>query len=336
MHDHPQVENESYRSGFVALIGRPNVGKSALLNRLVGQKIAISTHVPQTTRHRIRGVVTTRKSQVVFLDSPGFSKPLDNLGKYLSEEGQAALQEADMLVAVMDGALPPGKGDIWILQQVIATGKPFVVVANKLDLALALRAKHLKPTRDGRRRPPEMTQFKKEFVSGYEALLASLMPEGRTPPPVLAVSAHQGAGVQGMLDHLRTLLPEGPAYYGEEDVTDQRLREMSAELIREQLLIQLYEELPHSVAVSIDTFDESDPALIRIAATLFVNAASQKGMVIGKKGETIKALGSGARVSLEALLETQVFLDLQVKVKPNWRKDEAFLKALNLASSTIV
>ncbi|MFM7468051.1 MAG: GTPase, partial [Vampirovibrionales bacterium] len=132
------VQDDPFRSGFVALVGRPNVGKSAILNTLVGQKIAISTHVPQTTRHRIRGVVTTRKSQVIFLDTPGFSKPIDHLGNYLVEEGQAALKEADMLVAVMDGSLPPGKGDAWMLAQVIQAQKPWMLFVNKLDLFMGL------------------------------------------------------------------------------------------------------------------------------------------------------------------------------------------------------
>jgi GTP-binding protein Era len=336
-----------FRSGFVALVGRPNVGKSAILNKVVGQKIAISTHVPQTTRHRIRGVVTTRKSQVIFLDTPGFSKPIDHLGNYLVEEGQAALKEADMLVAVMDGSLPPGKGDAWVLTQVMASGKPWMLFVNKLDLFQALgedQAKHTKSQRGRKnggtqqaRQVHPLKQALRTMLTPYQTLLSTVQTEMPDANPelfkgVIGGSAHEGVGIQAMLDVVRRDLPEGPSYFEVDDVTDQRLREMTAELIREQLLILLYDELPHSVAVTIDHFDESNPSCIRISATLYVNAKSQKGMVIGKGASMIKAIGTQARETIQELLETQVFLNLEVKVKENWRKDEKFLSAINLAT----
>lgn len=299
-----------FKSGFVGVVGRPNVGKSTLLNRLVGQKVAITSNVAQTTRHRIRGVVTVPNTgQIVLLDTPGFSKPLDHLGTYLTAEGQAALNESDAFLVVVNIAETPGKGDAWVLEQVKATGKFILLVMNKLDTVKNKRA------------------LLEKHKQQYLALL-----EGYDQYQHVVVSARTGKQCDGVTKALLRHLPEGPAYYDADALTDQRLREMTAELIREQVMRQTSEELPHSVAVVIDSFDESKPEKVVIHASLVVNQPSQKGMVIGKGGHQIKAIGQAARKGIEDLVGRSVFLDLTVTVKQNWRKDDNFLQSLGLAT----
>lgn len=302
-----------FRSGFAALIGRPNVGKSTLLNRLVGQKIAITSPVAQTTRHRVKGVVTTAKGQIVFLDTPGFSKPLDSLGGYLTDEGMAALNEADVLLFVADLAQLPGKGDAWILEQIAPLQKPVFMILNQAD-----RLKN---------NPQKLLSQRQAYRELFEKTL------GRPPHEYLTISAKTGKNIQSVITKIFRLLPAGPAYYPEDAVTDQRLREISAEIIREKVLLNTQEEIPHSVAVAIETFDETSE-ITRITATLIADQKSQKGILIGKGGHMIKTIGSQARTELETLLERKVFLDLTVKIKENWRKDPAFLKSLGLAPPT--
>lgn len=297
-----------YRSGFVAILGRPNVGKSTLLNQLVGQKVAITSPVAQTTRHRIKGVVTTPQGQVVFLDTPGFSKPLDKLGSFLNDEGHAALSEADMFVLVVDVSQPPGKGDQWVAEQIRATNKFMLLVLNKMD---ALKNK-----------PERLAEHRKlynDLIENY--------PQAK----VLSVSAKTGKNMQALVESLIRRLPEGPQYYPEDAVTDQRMREITAEIIREKVLLNTREEIPHSVAIAIESFDESDAALTRINATLYVDQESQKGILIGERGNMLKTIGTQARHEIEAMLEKQVHLALLVKLKKNWRKDPVFLKSLGLA-----
>lgn len=299
-----------FRSGFIGVVGRPNVGKSTLLNRLVGQKVAITSNVAQTTRHRIRGVVTVPKTgQVVLLDTPGFSKPLDTLGNYLTAEGQAALNESDGFMVVVNIAESPGKGDMWVLEQVKETGKFILLVMNKADTV----------------------KNKRQLLERNKAQYLQLM-DGYSQFQHVVVSARTGKHCDNVVKSLIRHLPEGPAYYDEDALTDQRMREMTAELIREQIMRQMADELPHSVAVVIDKFDESNPEKLVVTATLYVNQTSQKGMVIGKGGHQIKAIGQAARKSVEDLVGTSVFLDLNVAVKQNWRKDEGFIQSLGLAT----
>ncbi|MFM7390767.1 MAG: GTPase Era [Vampirovibrionales bacterium] len=302
--------NVPHRSGFVALVGRPNVGKSTLMNKLLGQKIAITSPVMQTTRHRIRGIITIKHAQLVLLDTPGFSKPIDALGSYLVEEGQAALSEADTFGVVMDITSPPGPGDAWVIHQVQAAAgdKPILLILNKND------------------RIRGNTALNKERTVAYTQLFGS-----QPPKRVVHISAKTGKHIQNLEEALFGILPIGPRFYEPDTVTDQRIREITAELIREQVLHLTHDELPHSIAVGIEHFDESDPALIRISATVYVNQPSQKGMVIGKSGEMIKTIGTQARKAIEAMVETQVFLELNVKLKKQWRKDDAFLQAIGLA-----
>jgi GTP-binding protein Era len=298
----------TFKSGFIALLGRPNVGKSTLINRLVGQKIAIASPVAQTTRHRIKGVVTQPNGQAIFLDTPGFSKPIDKLGGYLTDESLAAVNEADAFILVVDASVPPGKGDAWVAEKIRETDKFVLLVLNKCDV---------------HKNKPEI--FKQHYK-----MYANLL-EGYKNQDIMTVSAKTGKNVSRIIDTVLQYLPEGPAYFPEDEVTDQRMREMTAEIVREQVLLQTREEIPHSVAVGIDDFDESDPELTRISATLYVDQKSQKGILIGMGGSMIKSIGSAARPIIEEMLEMRIHLALQVKTKENWRKDNAFLKTLGLA-----
>jgi GTP-binding protein Era len=298
----------SYRSGFIAILGRPNVGKSTLLNRLVGQKIAITSPVAQTTRHRIKGVVSSEKGQLVFLDTPGFSKPLDKLGNFLTDESMAALSEADAFVLVVDVTSPPGKGDAWVAEKIRETGKYVVLVINKID---ALKNKQAR-----------LEEHKKLYGDLFKDY-----PKAK----VLSVSAKTGKNLNELVESLIRKMPEGPAYYPEDAVTDQRLREITAEIIREKVLLNTREEIPHSVAVGIERFDESREDLVQVDAVLYVDQKSQKGILIGENGQMIKTIGMQARVEIEELLEQKVHLALNVKLKANWRKDPVFLKSLGLA-----
>ena len=303
------MANSAFRSGFIALIGRPNVGKSTLLNRLVGQKIAITSSVVQTTRHRIQGILTVpNKGQLIFVDTPGFTKALDNLGKFTTQEGQAALSEADVMVVIVDGSTAPGKGDAWLIEQASNSKKPFVLLMNKTD-------------RIPKTKYDERLSEYQELVTD-ETALSHFMP----------ISAQTGKHVHKLTDIFLPLLPNGPAYFPEEQVTDQRYREMVAEIIREKILRNTQEEIPHSVAIAIESYDESNPALLKIKATLYVDQPSQKPILIGKGGEGIKTIGTEARKSIETLVETKVFLDLNVKIKRHWRKDPAFLNQLGLTA----
>jgi GTPase len=297
-----------FRSGFVALLGRPNVGKSTLLNRLVGQKIAITSPVAQTTRHRIKGVVTSEKGQIVFLDTPGFSKPLDKLGNYLTDESLAALSEADVFVMVADISQLPGKGDVWVAEQLKATGKFILLVLNKIDTL--------------KNKPDKLQEHRKLYSDLFKDYVNS---------KVLSISAKTGKHMSELIETVIRKLPQGPAYYPEDAVTDQRLREITAEIIREKVLLNTREEIPHSVAVGIESFDETQPDLTRIDATLYVDQKSQKGIVIGHEGNMIKTIGTQARAEIEELLEQKVHLALNVKIRENWRKDPVFLKSLGLA-----
>lgn len=297
-----------FRSGFVALLGRPNVGKSTLLNRLVGQKIAITSPVAQTTRHRIKGVVTSEKGQIIFLDTPGFSKPLDRLGNYLTDEGMAALSEADLFVMVVDVTQPPGKGDAWVAEQLKETGKFVLLVVNKIDTL--------------KNKPAKLQEHRTLYGDLFKSYANH---------KVLSVSAKTGKHMTELIDMVVRKLPEGPAYYPEDAVTDQRLREITAEIIREKVLLNTREEIPHSVAIGLESFDETDPEITRIDATLYVDQKSQKGILIGHEGSMIKTIGMEARVEIETLLEQKVHLALNVKVRENWRKDTKFLKSLGLA-----
>ena len=288
----------------MAIVGRPNAGKSTLMNRLIGQKVAITSLVAQTTRYRIKGVLHHARGQAILLDTPGFSKAMDSLTHFLVEQAHAGLNEADVIMWVVDMTLPPGPGDAWMAGQIGKVNKPVILVLNKRD------------------RMKNDTAKAAAHRQAYQALYPSAV-------ATVSVSARTGKQVADIENLLMDNLPEGPAYYPEDTITDQRLRELAAELIREQVLRQMDDELPHSVAVLLEQFDESDPECVRIMATLVVNQPSQKQIVVGAGGQRIKQIGTEARKAIELMLEQKVFLALHVEVRKNWRRDAKFIELLH-------
>jgi GTP-binding protein Era len=293
-------EARPIRSGIVAVVGRPNVGKSTLVNALVGQKVAIVSDKPQTTRRDIRAIATDDEAQIVYTDTPGFHKPRTMLGVRLNDLVGEAVDGVDVVVQVVDGASGVGRGDAYVYEQKVApSGAPAICVVNKID---AVR---------GHAEVPELARAAE--LGAFDE--------------VVPVSAATGAGVDILRALLIARLPEGSLLYPPDDVTDQSLETRLAELIREQALRRTRDEVPHSIAVVIDEM-ERNGALERIHASLVVERDSQKGIVIGKGGATLKAIGTDARAEIEQLLGTKVFLDLRVTVLKDWQRDPRALERL--------
>jgi GTP-binding protein Era len=292
------------KSGLVALIGRPNAGKSTLLNRFVGQKIAIVSDKPQTTRHRIQGVWTRPGSQMVFIDTPGIHKPMHRMNRRMVDAALAALGDADVVVLVVDASLRPGRGDRFVLELLPRVRGPVILALNKTDLVV-------KPAL-----LPLMRQYAEAFA--FRA--------------IVPVSAQTGDGVDALAAEIRAALPDGPALFPDEYLTDQTERGLAAELIREQVLAHTHDELPYTTAVVIDRFEEPPAAggLTRIFASILVDHESQKPIVVGKGGAMIKRIGTAARKGLEEMLDGRVYLYLHVKVRQDWRDDERLLDELGL------
>lgn len=306
-----------HRSGYVAVIGRPNVGKSTLLNRLLGQKIAIVTPKPQTTRDPMLGIVTLPNAQILFLDTPGIHKPLHKLGEYMVAVAEETLTDADVVLWLVDGSAPPTEEDRLIagrLQEIHARTplRRLLLGLNKID-------QHPGRTPD----EPSL------HAAAYSALL-EWWSAGHTLT-LAPVSGKTGAGAPSLLETLRLLLPVGPRYYPEDEITDVQTRFVVAELIREQALLHLGEEVPHSIAVDVDEFTERGPQMTYISAVLYVERDSQKAIVLGKGGRTIKRIGQAARPQIQELVGTPVYLELWVKVWENWRKREETLRRLGYA-----
>jgi GTPase len=292
-----------FRSGFAGIVGRPNVGKSTLVNALVGQKVAIVSDVPQTTRRRIRGVLTTEEYQVVFADTPGFHKPRTRLGTRLNKVVGDSLAEVDVCVQVVDAAGGVGRGDAFVYaRQVAPLAVPKLCAVNKID-----RVPHAK----------------------LVAQLAATQALGEFDE-ILPVSAMTGKGLGELLEQIVARLPEGPRLFPADQATDQPLEERIAEIVREKALHATREEIPHSIAVVIEELEPPAEGsdLTRIRALVLVERSSQKGIVIGKGGEMLKLIGSEARPELEALLGTRVYLELRVKVQKEWQRDDAALTRL--------
>ncbi len=286
-----------FRSGFVALVGRPNVGKSTLVNQLVGRKVAITSDRPQTTRHAIRGVRTTAESQIVFLDTPGIHKPRTTLGERTNASARATLDEVDVVCLLVEANAPIGRGDRFIADLVRRSRSPRVLVLNKTDVAA------------------------KSDVLEHLAVATDALGEFDAYVPISALT---GDGVDALLGELEPRLPEGPMYFPDGEVTDQPEMFLAAELVREQLLRIARDELPHSIAVVVEPLDEDDEPVagehLRLRAVIRVERESQKGIVIGKGGAVLKEAGTNARHELEALLGVPVYLETRVKVDPDWQR----------------
>lgn len=292
-----------FRSGFIAIIGRPNVGKSTLVNALLGQKIAAVSPKPQTTRKRQLGILTTESAQLVFVDTPGLHNPRHKLGQYLNQEAEEALEGVDVLLWIVDASARPTDEDHLITSLLNRTSRrtPLVLAANKMDLV-----------------PAEV------LTSRLEAYQARLKKEAH----VITISATQNRNLDQLLELLISLLPFRPPEFDEEQVTDSYERDIAADLIREACLQQLRDEVPHGVGVRVDEFKERENGMLYIAATIFVERNSQKGIVIGEGGKMLKAIGSAARKEIEDMGGRNVFLELRVKVLKDWRNDENALRRL--------
>ena len=282
-----------FKSGFIAIIGRPNVGKSTLMNQLVGQKIAITSTVAQTTRNRLQGILTTEAAQLIFVDTPGIHKPHHELGKVLVKTAETAINSVDIVLFVVDCSVPAGGGDRYIIELLKNARTPIIVGLNKADLQVA------------------------ENEPALEASYAELI----RPYPWLIVkfSALTGTGLDNLQATLINHLEPGPYYYPPDLITDQPERFIMGELIREQILHLTRQEVPHSVAVVIEKVEEQ-PTLTRVFAAINVERESQKAIIIGKKGQMLKAIGIESRQQIQKLIAGEVYLELFVKVEPNWRQ----------------
>ncbi|HEY9864374.1 MAG TPA: GTPase Era [Candidatus Obscuribacterales bacterium] len=291
---------EGYKSGFVGIIGRPNVGKSTLMNQMVGQKIAITSPVAQTTRNRLRGILTTDEAQIIFVDTPGIHKPHHQLGKVLVQNAKSAISSVDVLLLVVDGSVEAGGGDRYIIELLEQVKIPVILGMNKLD------------------QQPEDTVI---IDRSYGQLAQP------HEWPVVKFSALTGDGVNDLQQLLINRLDPGPYYYPPDLVTDQPERFIMGELIREQILLHTREEVPHSVAISVDRVEE-DPKITRILSTIHVERPSQKGILIGHQGSMLKTIGSDARQQIQKLIDGKVYLELFVKVQPKWRQSRSQLADL--------
>jgi len=298
--------SDGFHSGFVSLVGRPNTGKSTLLNALVGQKIAIVADKPQTTRTAIQGVVTLPGAQIVFVDTPGIHQADSPLNKRLMDTVRNALEERDLLLFVADATRAPGEGDRRAIDMLRKTGTAALLVLNKIDLV-----------KEKARLLP--------LIEQYRAIhdFADYIP----------VSATRGKGLDELRKAILERLPEGPAYFPEDYVTDQPERFLAAELIREKVLAATRQEVPHSVAVMVDQWEETG-RLTRIYATIRVEREGQKAIVIGTKGAMLKRIGTLARQEMEKLFGVKIYLDLHVRLQPRWREKPAFLNALDWRTMT--
>ncbi len=295
-----------YRSGFIGLIGRPNVGKSTLMNQLVGQKIAITSPVAQTTRNRLRGILTTPETQMIFVDTPGIHKPHHRLGKVLVKNAQIAINSVDVLLFVVDGSVEAGGGDRYIADLLSQVQIPVILGLNKSDQ---------------QPQDPQHRVGPNPLDNTY-----ALMAEAHAWP-WQKFSALTGEGLEFLQQQLAERLPVGPYYYPPDLVTDQPERFIMGELIREQVLLLTREEVPYAVAVTIDQVEEA-PTITRVLATVYVERPSQKGILIGQGGSMLKAIGSAARQQMQKLIAGNVYLELFVKVRPKWRQSRTQLAEL--------
>ena len=299
----PKLNNVTdYKCGYAVVLARPNVGKSTLVNFITGQKIAITTNTAQTTRKQIKGILTEDDAQIVFIDTPGVHKPLNKLGEYLHEQSTSAIDDSDVILFLVDITQKAGKGDIWIVENCIKKSKkPVIIVANKIDLI-----------KDEGKKEANIISYKTLFDENL---------------PIIKVSAKTGKNIPKLIETIKSYLPNSPKLYPDDIITDQNMRMIASEVIREKIILNTKDEIPHSVAVLIDEY-KTENDIDKIKATIFVSADSQKGIIIGKNGSMLKKIGTDSRLELEEIIEGKVFLELFVKVKKNWQKDKTALKML--------
>ncbi|WIW69790.1 MULTISPECIES: GTPase Era [Anaerosinus] len=291
---------KGYKSGFVAVIGRPNVGKSTLINSLIGQKIAIMSDKPQTTRNKILCVLSQPDAQIIFIDTPGIHKPKHKLGEYMVSAAENTLKEVDVILFVVDASEDLGAGEMYILERLRNTKKPVVLVVNKID---KIDKQQILPTIS-------------RYADRYNFI------------GVVPISAKQNTNLDYLVDEIKKHLEEGPQYYPNDMVTDQPERLIAAELIREKVLHLTREEIPHAIAVDLEEMSRRENDDVYIRATIYVERDSQKGIVIGARGALLKEIGALARTDIEHLLGSKVYLDLWVKVKKDWRNRDGILRGL--------
>lgn len=293
------------KCGFVAIIGRPNVGKSTLLNQILEQKIVIATNKAQTTRKRIKGIYTVEDCQIVFVDTPGIHKPLNKLGEFLLDEAKVSVPDADAVLFLVDASTPAGKGDKWIVENVLSkTQIPVIMVLNKIDKAS----------------PKKIDENIKSYLNLYPNSVMTLR-----------ISAKTGKNKAKLVNAIKKYLPDGEMLYPEDVVTEENMRSIVEEIVREKILLNTTDEIPHSVAVRVDEYKE-DVDIDRIRASIYCETKSQKGILIGKGGSLLKLIGTQARQDLEKIVEKKVFLGLQVKIEKDWRKKDKFLKDFGYVS----
>ena len=297
-----------YKSGFVSIVGKPNAGKSTLANRLLGQPVAGVSAKPQTTRKRQLAILTTDEAQIIFVDTPGLHAPKDKLSQFINSEAQYALHDADLILFLADVSQKPDQLDEGLATLVLEVQKdiPVLLVLNKNDLGDS------------------------KTLAANKALFEKLLPGAR----VVSISAQTGNGIENLLRVVRELLPEGPQYYPPEQITETFERDIAAEMVRAACLTLLEDEVPYSIAVRTDEYAERENGMLYVKATIFVERDAQKAIVIGKNGDMIKRIGSAARVDIEAASGQKVFLDLTVKLRKDWKNDQAFLKDLGLSQKS--
>ncbi|HJV36662.1 GTPase Era [Geomonas sp.] len=292
------MSEQPFRSGFVSIVGRPNVGKSTLLNRILGEKIVITSDKPQTTRNRIQGIHNIPGGQIVFIDTPGIHRAKNRLNKFMVEEALASIEGVDLILFLVEGDADPAREANMIKEVLSGVNIPVILVMNKIDL-----------------------------VPKGE-LLERMQCYGETYPfkEIIPISAFTGDGVEQLVKLVHGLLPEGPCYFPDDILTDVPERFVVAEIIREKIFRLTRDEVPYSVAVVVDSFKERPDGLVAIAATINVERDSQKGIIIGKRGDMLKKIGMQARQEIELLLDTKVFLELFVRVSPEWSENSRMLK----------
>ncbi len=294
------MRGSGFRSGFVAIVGRTNVGKSTLMNHLIGMKIAITSNKPQTTRRRMQTVFTSEEGQIVFLDTPGIHLPHNKLSEYMDNVAYKSVSDVDAILFVVEPETYIGKGERQMIKRIEESGKPVVLAVNKCDMT--------------------DTEHTDKAISAYKQVLDI--------KEAVAVSALKGLNIDELMSVLMKYLPEGPMLYDEDTVTDETERDIVAEIVREKILRNLKDEVPHGVAVSVISFKERDDGLINIEADIICDKDSHKGIIIGKAGSMLKKIGSESRKDIEELLEAHVNLKLFVKVRAGWRQNSMMLKDL--------